>query len=151
MKTKTLFLFCLFLGIQLVQLSAQTKSMVFKGSLVFNLELPVYCDFNGTEVDRVLLPEFDYHNEVHFVNGMPVWATGWYKGECYSKITGEVFTYNEVDRRYLFSGTTYTLHYNLKGNQGNHYVGIMTVEFSDNILILHPNVIKAMCVANGNK
>jgi len=151
MKTKTCLLLCLLIGIGLTQLSAQTKTVVTKGSGEGVWELPVYCIENGQEVDRVVMGIYLFQSQVHYIDGIPVWGGGKMFGECYSKKTDEVFTYKEIDQRNVWSGNTYTLHYNLNGNQGNHYIGILTVEYSDALLILHPDVIQARCVENGKK
>jgi hypothetical protein len=134
MKTKTLLLSCLFLGLGLTQLCAQTKSVPFMYSSNGGFELPVYCDGAIGVVDHVILGDFTNRGVFHYENGVAVWVSG---------------TYKETDTRTLLGGFTYTANFNLIGNMGHHYIGTYIVEFSDSQYILHPTVIKAICNLNG--
>jgi hypothetical protein len=146
MKTKTFFLLCLLMGIGLTQLSGQTRTFSYKYDDAYGvLELPVYCSTTGEEVDRIIMDDYSGHILLHLNNGVPVWGFTTLMGECHSKTTSEVFTYKEIDPSHLVSGTTYTVIYNLKGNQGHHYLGTMEVKFTDWELILDPLVIRAIC------
>jgi hypothetical protein len=147
MKTKTFLLICLVAGMGMTRLSAQTKSVPYRWeNLNWGLELPVYCDGVAEEVDRVVLDEFTMAGVDHYTNGVKVWTTCRVMGTAHSKFSPyEVFTYKETDQKAIWEGTTYTAIYNLRGDLGHHYVGTLVVEFNDNMLILHPEVIKAKC------
>jgi hypothetical protein len=153
MKTKTFLLLCLLLGIGLTRLSAQTKSYPFRVSLTSEdvyLENPVYCDVNGEEVDRLALDYFDAHGVKHYQNGIFVFQWGKMSGQAHSLVTEEVFTYKEIDKA-IASETTYRATFNLIGNQGHHYIQTLIIDNDDMDLILHPEVIKAICVVNRPK
>jgi hypothetical protein len=153
MKTKTFLLICLLAGMGMSRLSAQTKSVPYKfnsADLGFALELPVYCDGGEGEVDRVLVDEFIMEGVDHYVNGVKVWTTCRVMGTAHSKFPPyEVFTYKETDQKAIWSGSTYTAIYNLKGDLGHHYIGTLSVEFTDNIEIKHPDVLRTICTVKG--
>jgi hypothetical protein len=155
MKTKTFFLICLLSGIALTHLFSQTKSIPYKWeNLNWGLELPVYCDGIEGEVDRVVLDVFTMQGVDHYNNGIKVWTTCRVSGIAHSTSgSGEIFTYKETDQKALWleEEQTYTAIYNLKGSFGHHYLGTLVVEFSDNMLILHPQVIRAICTVKGPK
>ena len=112
-------------------------------------------DDNGTEVDRVAYIEDDYVCTIHYVNGVPAWSTSWLHGTCSSIYPdGENFTFTEQDQRHLmieYGGSNYKLVFNLKGDQGNHYVGILLVDYSDWDYILTPLVIHSQSNVNKNR
>ena len=123
MKKQNAFLviICLFLGAVFTQVSAQT----FQGwDNSDSWVAEVYCD--GILTDYVEL-EVKYHWVYH--EGKDFWLILQMKGTAISAYTGEVFKYKEIDKKNYFDGPT-TVHYNLKGNMGNHYIGTMTVDFS---------------------
>ena len=95
------------------------------------------------------MDDFTGHIRRHYKDGLIIWAITSIMGECHSKITGEVFTYKEIDLRGLAFWTTYTANFNLKGNQGHHYIGTFIVDVTDWEFVLDPVVVKAICVENG--
>ena len=120
-----LVIICLFLGAFFSQLSAQASQGWFSTSdFGFEWRTEVYCD--GILTDYVEL-EVKYHWVYH--EGKDSWLIMQMKGTAISEYTGEVFKYKEIDMKNFFDGPT-TVHYNLKGNMGNHYIGTMTVDFS---------------------
>jgi hypothetical protein len=147
MKTKTLLLLCLFSGIGLTQLVAQTKSYpdrFFMTSEEYYLENPVYCSGVQGEVDRLVLDYFVWQGVTHYKDGISVFTNSKLTGQCHSKRTGEVFTYKEIDKSPATS-TSYTAKFNLIGDHGNHYIQTFVIEYVDADLILHPDVIRAIC------
>lgn len=141
MKTKTIILICLLLGIGLVELSAQTKTVVLEGSVPNGYFLPIIC--NGTNVDY-LVGDFSYHVELHYVNGIPIWQQGQARGELTSS-AGEVFKLKETDKKHNCNGCSMTLNYNLIGNKGNHYIGTLIWDLCNDPFLLNPTVIKTIC------
>jgi len=121
-KSAFLVIICLFLGAVFTQISAQTwQGWSFNDSWVAE----VYCD--GILTDYVKL-DVRVHGVYH--EGKEVWLISQIKGTASSIFgTGEEFKYKEIDKKNFFDGPT-TVHYNLKGNKGNHYIGTMTVDFS---------------------
>jgi hypothetical protein len=130
MKTKTFLLLCLFLGIGLTQISAQDFSLPKNGEngsvpsrFTTWYWLPVYVD--GVMVDE-LGGSVSWHVIIHYKDGNMITVF-----EKISDIlitsskTGEVFTGSEVDRQYALDQLG-IWHFNLRGNQGTHYIGTLT-------------------------
>ena len=123
MKTKTLLLLCLFLGIGLTQLSAQngkngTGSVQVKSVWdSYNIPIPVIC--NGEEQD-MLVGSVYLHGVMHFKDGVWLWNNVTYFGEVTSKKTGVVYSVKDI-----FKISTYDLygfgHCKLEGSDGSHY------------------------------
>lgn len=151
MKTKTLLFVLLLLGLGTIQLSAQTKTIPFgfsgtSGDLY--LENPVYCDDSQVEVDRLALDYWTINGVNHYKDGILVFTNSKLTGQCHSIITGEVFTYQEIDKT-IATGTTYHANFNLKGNRGHHYLATYVIDNDDWQFILTPLVIRAICNENG--
>lgn len=147
MKTKTFLLVCLLSGIGMTQLSAQTKSYPDRFSMTseeYYLENPVYCSGVQGEVDRLVLDYFVWQGVTHLKDGSPVFTNSKLTGQCHSIKTGEIFTYKEIDKS-PSAGSTYDAKFNLIGDQGNHYIQTFVIEYADADLILHPDVIRAIC------
>lgn len=97
MKTKTLLLVCLFMGIGLTQLSAQNGkngSGIFKQDLAlennFGWTMPVYCD--GVVVDQVTCPVLYVEVTYHYINGVESWSSNKITNLILTSITtGEVY------------------------------------------------------------
>jgi hypothetical protein len=128
MKTKTLILLCLLLGMTLIQLSAQTKSIVSYDT--YNRPpdeafwIPVVCD--GEYIDWLWATDYTIKNLVHFKDGNDEWFhSRWTEIKLTSESTGEVFTPHggekgDTDR----SSGNYVIEtkVNLKGSMGSQYV-----------------------------
>ena len=115
MKTKTLFLLCLFLGIGFTQLSAQSEVV----ELTWDYWNPCFCD--GEQVDYVI-GTAEGHCVFHYDNdGNLVWGNYKVRGEGTNE-DGETFKIKEKDKFDFVSGIM-TFHYNLKGDEGTHYIG----------------------------
>jgi hypothetical protein len=134
MKTKTFILLCLFLGIGLTQLSAQsyvngTGSISYYG--VWNdYYVPVYSP-DGDQVDLLMGP-VTYHILDYYKNWEWVWRKIEYSGEILSVGfedsygetiggTGEVFSIKDIWKFDPLSAIG-PGHYNARGNQGSHYL-----------------------------
>jgi hypothetical protein len=150
MKTKVFFLICLFAGIGFTQIMAQSQP--FRVSLTSEdvyLENPVYCDVNGEEVDRLALDYFDAHGVQHYKDGEFVFQWGKMSGQAHSLKTNEIFVYKEMDKA-LASETTYRATFNLIGNNWHHYIQVLVIENEYIDYILHPEVIKAICIVKAS-
>lgn len=123
MKTKTIFLLCLIIGIGFTKLAAQKnedKSWVTK-----DYDMPygywaadVWCD--GVWIDYIE-GSGTAHIIDHFKNGEWQWGIAMIKGEGTSWRTGEKFTYSEQDKWYTPRPGMWTCHTNLKGDKGTMY------------------------------
>lgn len=128
MKTKTFLLLCLFLGIGLTQLSAQTfpegtKSVSFVDIYYCPL-MPVTC--GGTIVDYLEGTIEGAHWIVHFNAGKSTPDFGnfqWQRCQARGELTGtsgEVFEVKAVAcLNLLKAGLTTEINYLLKGDRGN--------------------------------
>jgi hypothetical protein len=139
MKTKTLLLLCLFLGIGLTQLSAQKNAKgTYSEKIAVVWEsywMPIVC--NGDFVDW-LFGTVTVNCEYHYENGVAAWLNYHTVGEAvstdYGDIvgTGEVFTIKENDFKQMTVSGVWprylTFHFNLNGNMGNHYQGTVLVD-----------------------
>jgi|WetSurMetagenome_2_1015567.scaffolds.fasta_scaffold03008_8 hypothetical protein len=138
MKTKTLLLLCLFIGIGLTKLTAQNDlNKKGTGSISFNyvydnFPLPAFCD--GIQVD-MLTGTVTVHDVLFFRNWVFSKANQhFFSGELYSSVSDEVFKLIEKDHcmEIVMEGDIVTgldiYHYNLKGNHGTHYVGTATYD-----------------------
>jgi len=135
MKTKTLLSLFLLSGIGFAQLSAQTKTVNFPAEQQ-NLYVPVDC-YDKKQDKFVLADELVgtlyYHILNHYKDGVWVWQMGPCKGEFTSLITQEVFTISDLDKNRDPDPANWTVyyHYNLKGNQGSHYIGYAVFKLND--------------------
>jgi hypothetical protein len=161
MKTKTFFLICLLSGIGLTRLSGQVFPPVVEGtkSVAFTMEwdwiggyfTPVFCPNKQGVLEQVdyVTGSVTAHAVWHFVNGNKMWYNVITRGDV-EGTSGEVFTISEQDKG---SWTTEgddlgaTWHFNLKGDQGNHYLGSVTWDPGMPDLIIN----KAVCVENKKK
>jgi hypothetical protein len=125
MKTKTLLLLCLFLGIGLTQLSAQNgknHSYNVTADAVWGWYTPVYC--HGVLVDE-LEGTGDAHFVDHYVNGVWQWEHIYYKnGVGTSDWTGETFKFTELDKFFYskrIDNYEWTCDTHVKGDKGSLY------------------------------
>lgn len=151
MKTKTFLLLCLFLGIGLTQLSAQTPPSNKNGNGAIvdtrefdNFSFPVYCD--GVIVDVL-------YGTV-FIREVIIWKNGvWIKGnhrysasDFKSSISDEVFKVIIIDHCVNTGGAnpegTGSLKVNFIGDQGSHYIGNFNYTFPNGSLELVNTICK---------
>ncbi|MEI8115252.1 MAG: hypothetical protein WCI54_16595 [Bacteroidia bacterium] len=135
MKTKVFLFVCLFLGIGLTQLSAQDFSLPKNGengSVTSRFTtwywLPVYID--GVMVDE-LSGDVEWHIIIRYKNGAMINVIDKITGISIQSKTGENFTGSEIDRQNI-EDQLGIWHFNLKGNQGTHYIGTLTQTNWDN-------------------
>ena len=83
-------------------------------------------------------------------DGILVFTNSKLSGQCHSIMTDEIFTYQEIDKT-IATGATYHANFNLKGDQGHHYIAIYIIDNEDWQYILTPLVIRAICKENGPK
>ena len=129
MKTKTLLLFCLLLGIGLTQLSAQngkngTGTIV--GEKIATDPYPVL--FNGTQTD-LLEGTIIFHYQMHFKDGVFIFAHARGIGEFVSQKTGEKFIVMEKDPKFTDGLDFGLVHFNMRGNNGTHYIFIYRLDY----------------------
>ena len=140
MKTKTLLLLCLFLGIGMTQLSAQNKGGPGNRSYVtkyhsdypgFYYVMPVTC--NGV-TDFIKVEDYTITSVFHNVETQYFWEIDNLNYTAVSLKTGEVFKGVEQDKFVInfdegnWAGSIGTWRVNLKGDRGSRY--IVTYGFS---------------------
>lgn len=132
MKTKTLLLICLFIGMGLTQLSAQNGKNgtgTITGSDKANYDQPIYHD--GVLIDR-LIGTIEFHYALHFKNGEYDFVQNNISGEVASVNSPfEVFKVHEIDKS-AWEEDCIKWHFNLIGNMGTHYIGFVTWNFVTN-------------------
>ena len=122
-KSAFLVIICLFLGAVFTQISAQRT---YQGKTTSTFWIDVYCD--GVLTDQV---KGEMRTHWVFHSGQGTWQILQIKGSASSE-SGEEFKYIENDRKDLFLDPwVVKLHYNLKGNQGNHYIGTAWGDLTD--------------------
>jgi hypothetical protein len=127
MKTKTLFLLCLLLGIGLNQLSAQ-HGRNGTGTITYNqtVECYILLENNGVFIGEIA-GDIEYHWREHYVNGEITWLKASCEGELTNKFTGEVFRISELNKSIepfdfeTFDGY-FWVHDNIMGDKGSHYI-----------------------------
>jgi hypothetical protein len=140
MKTKTFLLLCLFLGIGLTQLSAQSNEKNINRSYTTRMEItngifPITCD--GVDVDWLTCVG-TLHAVDHVKNGVLQWEIDQVKWEATSTKTGEVFKGKELDKTVFtyidpvtFMVSGYSIwRANMQGNMGHHYQITIDISFT---------------------
>lgn len=137
MKTKILFLLCLFVGILLLPTQAQDKAKAADQYWEHSYaQGGVWCD--GEMID-LLKGELRIHYVLkRFDNGLiKMRNISQYKGELTSTATGEVFKFNrminyEASNNWKWTGI---IHYSMKGDGGTKYSGKIHVDYSSGSLV----------------
>jgi hypothetical protein len=139
MKTKAFLMFCLFLGIGMTQLSAQTgKGKNETGSVVSYkiwapYWIPVY-DSKGTLEDELMQDEAVVHHIDHYASGEWIWGKCQVSLMAVSVKSGEEFRVHETDKVDINGDGT--CHVNLIGSEGSHYIEtLMIVNYGDLVFI----------------
>jgi hypothetical protein len=151
MKTKTILLFCLFLGMGLIQLSAQIPLPPNgnTGAISWYEEwdgysVPVYID--GVLVDE-LTGTVNMHNVTFVKNGVPIHATQHMYGEIQSSNPPyEVFKVSDMSHFY-FTSEILNFRTAVIGNLGTHYIMYFSYDTSTGEI----DPIKTMVVGKGKK
>ena len=129
MKTKNIFLIvCILAGTALLPLSAQkndTSSDAFWVQSVYYYT-PVRCD--GAFVDWVE-GEFKIHVVNHYKDGVWIFQRLQISGVGTGYLSGETFKFKMKEKYSDVTGMD-TWHYNLKGDEGSHFIGSMTYDYS---------------------
>src|SRR5512133_3058373 len=135
MKTKTFIMVCLLSFFGLTHLAAQNSN----SDGTYNIQVwweatywsPVYCGDNM--VDFLEGGELIIHTVVHRKDGNRIWRIDHMAGEVTSsRFPYEVFTIRELDKFDFVENvmTIVTWKYNLFGNMGSHYIGVLTQNVS---------------------
>jgi hypothetical protein len=125
MKTKTVFILCLLMGLGVTRISAQNSNSDGTYSLSWTETVgwfaPIYC--GGIEIDRIV-GFVESHSVQHWKNGVSQWKHYTISGQGRSTETDEVFTFCEhvylSDKVKVEDGWG-TCHTHLKGNYGTVY------------------------------
>jgi len=131
MKTKTIIILCLFLGLATPKLFGQLPPVIPDGtkSIVWTLVVPGWEQYVSCDgVDDVLIGDVTFDETDLFKNGEIIRGVAHVFGQLTSINTGEVFTLHENLKGYLpldeFGNyTNGTGHFNLVGDYGTHYIG----------------------------
>jgi hypothetical protein len=128
MKTKIFLLVCLFMGLIWTNANAQGKSNnARQGWFASEYWAPIECD--GVVVDYLEGGELTVHYVArNFKNGKIYKEIDQLKGKVTS-LTGETFTIRETDKWSITDGVYITCRYNLIGNMGTHYHGVLIFNF----------------------
>lgn len=159
MKTKTLLLVCLFMGIGLTQLSAQNsnsqQTRAWQGWFANGWGCPVFC--NGEMVDELEGIFWEHYVDI-VKNDNWVKEIAQLKGEATStRYPYEVFRVNELDKIIPLEGannmigSSWISRTNLVGNMGHHYVVFLTISVfrdAEGHVQLSYVVDKAICSGN---
>jgi hypothetical protein len=143
MKTKTIILLCLFMGLAVTQLSAQngkggTGSVPTVYFIDWPSNIPVYCD--GVQIDMVTATNFNSKAVDHFVLGLIDWEIAKINGVTYksSSSSGETFVVNGTQKYDANAGLFY-LNANLNGNMGNHYILKLVMQGDGSVIEVRSN------------
>ena len=142
MKTRIILLVCLFISLANNTSVAQEKSNgATQGWIESAYWGPVYCD--GVMVDLLEGGEISVHYVYRlFKTGNVVYKEiDQIKGTVTSQ-TGEVFTIRETDKLEFTDHWEVTWHYNLKGDQGTHYIGTLTMNYQTGEITIGNTVCK---------
>jgi len=142
MKTKTLLLICLFLGIRLTQLSAQndkngngavSEYLTWDG---YYIDIPVIC--GEAPVDR-LVGFVSVHVIRFSVDGVYVGEKAKFTGQVTNFRTGEIFEIKDIYKSDYEDLGGYG-HWNLKGDKGSQYILFYFYDWAtDSFTILKAN------------
>jgi len=125
-KISMILSICLAMGMFFTQASAQKS---YSNWYISDYWAPVECD--GVMVDNLSCTGMVIMHEVTHTNYMKsgVYQNVQFKGTAVSDFTGEVFTIKEA-AKIFFNGEmwVYVGKVNLKGNQGSHYIGSLTLD-----------------------
>jgi hypothetical protein len=126
MKTKTLIMVCLLIGIGLTRLSGQDGPNGKNGSgsdsywMTWGIVTDVFC--NGQWADYVE-GDVSWHMVDFYKNGRLYKIIEEARGVLTSAFSGETFQIKELDKLWNDGeGTTWVCHTYLRGDQGNHYM-----------------------------
>jgi len=135
MKTKTIFFLCLLLGFGVAQLSAQKGRTTHETAVWTGYYMPIIS--NGVIIDY-LTGTVTTYILTHYDKSGGEWVNYHSKGQATSTDlvddngvvlktgTGEEFTVKEND--FKQDGSLFMeFHFNLIGNKGSHYLGIMSM------------------------
>lgn len=129
MKVKSiLVIICLFVGVGLIQLSAQNLEPEGNSFWVeVNWGASVWCD--GIWADYIY-----GHMKVHAIDkyedGIHTRQIVQARGDAISWVTGEEFKFKEVGKWYPVEEIA-TYHYNMLGKDGSHYIGTYVIDFGE--------------------
>ena len=140
MKTlKILIALCIMLGFTTNTLNAQEKA---NGTVSYSMDVEVALELwcEGIYIDFIHDVYVEAHARVHYDNGDVTWM----KATVHGNFLFNGVTYEINGKTTLIAEDIQEAHYELKGDDGSHYVGILTAD--DN---LHTFTFsKALCPGN---
>nr|WP_321409254.1 hypothetical protein [uncultured Carboxylicivirga sp.] len=141
MKAKSLLMLCALMCISFTQINAQDNSKAaVQGWIEGTYWSPVFC---GSEMVGLLQGgAIRVHFVYRFKDGNFYKEIDQIKGEVTSDKTGEAFQIKEIDKTYKEDVWYITWHYNLIGNQGSHYIGTLTYNYSNGAITVENTICK---------
>ena len=125
MKTlKILIALCIMLGFTTNTLNAQEKA---NGTVSYSMDVEVALELwcEGIYIDFIHDVYVEAHARVHYNDGNVIWMKATVNGTFLFK--GVTYEINGKTNVIELPDDIQEAHYNLKGNDGSHYVGIVTV------------------------
>lgn len=139
MKTKALLLICLLSVIGLTRISAQngkdgTGSVVYDWPEPLQMYIPVECD--GQLVDVLVSSDYTLPCVDHFKDGQLIW---WKENApnlvLRSIVSKEIFTLTGDRGKYDMKKGVGSVHFNLVGSIGNHYIIHVSFDMNNGSLL----------------
>jgi len=131
MKTKMIYVLCLFMGMVASRGFGQLPPIIpdVTKSIVWSIEFPGWAEYvscNG--VEDVLVGDITLYETDLFKNGEIIRGIAHIHGKLVSERTGEVFRLHEIIKGYLpinedGNYTNGSWHFNIVGEKGTHYIG----------------------------
>jgi len=138
------------MGMAVTQLSAQNgqngTGSVSEIWLSMENPFPIPVSCNGIQVDMITDFLCDWHVVSHYQKGIYVFCRVQCFGDAYSE-SGEHFDVKEIVKQ-DYIGSKGTVHLNLRGDEGSHYIVTIGYDWSSGNMVFTP--IRGVCAGKGN-